>query len=118
MDTSFIKGSKEIESHFGYFPTFHDDYIDSIEITSKVITICICMDPSAANLKPNANERLKMTFGNVKKFSFEGDLYGCVSIIFDITFDKREEEIITKIETSLGTEGIIYSGDVAIELLP
>ncbi len=118
MDTTFIKGSKEIEAHFGYFPSFHDDYIDSIEITSKAITICIRMESSEANLKPNSKEKLKLTFTDVKKFFLEGELYGCVSIIYDITFEKQEEEIITKIETSLGTEGSIHSESVAIELLP
>lgn len=117
MDTGFIKGSKEIQAHFGYFPSFHDDYIESIEITSKAIMICIRMESSEANLKPNANERLKLTFENVKKFSFAGELYGCVSIILDMTYEKQEEGIVTKIETSLGTEGVIYSEDVAIELL-
>ena len=114
----FIKGSKEIQAHFGYFPSFHDDYIESIEITSKTIVIRIRMESSAVNLKKNANERLKLTFGNVKKFSFEGELYDCVSIIFDMVFEKKEEEIITKIETSLGIEGVIHSEDVSIELLP
>lgn len=118
MSAILIKGSKEIENYFGYFPSFHDDYIESIEITSQAITICIRMESSEVNLKPNANERLKLTFGNVKKFSFEGELYGCVSIISDITYEKCAEEIITKISTSLGTEGIIYSEDVSIELLP
>ena len=109
MDTTFIKGSKEIESHFGYFPSFHDDYIDSIEITSKVITICIRMESSG--------EKLKLTFTDVKKFALEGELYGCVSIILDVIYEKCKEEIITKIETSLGTEGSIQSKEVAIELL-
>ena len=58
-----------------------------------------------------------MTFGNIKKFSFEGELYGCVSIILDMVFEKKEEGIITKKETSLGTEGVIYSENVSIELL-
>jgi len=117
MFTAFIKGSKEIQAYFGYFPSFHDDYIESIEITSKTIIICIRMESSEVNLKPNANERVKLTFGNVKKFSFEGELYDCVSIIFDMVFEKKEEEIITKIETSLGIEGVIHSEDVSIELL-
>ena len=117
MSIIFIKGSQAIENHFGYFPSFHDDYIESIEITSQAIIICIRMESSETNLKPNANERVKLTFGNVKKFSFEGELYGCVSIILDMVFEKQEEGIITKIETSLGTEGVIHSKDVSIELL-
>ena len=75
------------------------------------------MESSEANLKPNANERVKLTFGNVKKFSFEGELYGCVSIIWDRVFKEKEEGMITKIETSLRTEGVIHSEDVSIELL-
>jgi len=109
MDTTFIKGSKEIEHHFGYFPSFHDDYIDSIEITGEAIVIYIRMEC--------AKERVKLTLEKPKKFSMEGELYGCVSILFDMTYEKCGEEIVTKFTTSLGAEGIIHSAAVAIELL-
>ena len=118
MDITFIKGSKEIERHFGYFPSFHDDYINSIEISGEAIVICIRMECSEANLKPNAKERVKLTLEKPKKFFLEGELYGCVSILFDMTFEKHEEEIVTKFTASLGAEGIIHSEAVAIELLP
>ena len=117
MDIDFIKGREEIESHFGYFPTFHDDYIDSIEITSECIAICIRMESSPVNLKPNANERLKLIFGGVKAFGLSGEMYGCVSIIRDIVFDNNTEMVTTRISTSLGTEGSIQSKTVAIELI-
>ena len=112
-----IKGSKEIENYFGYFPSFHDDYIESIEITSQAITIVIRMESLESNQRFNTKERVKLTFTGVKSFSFAGELYGCVSIILDMVFEKKEERTITKIETSLGTEGVICAKQIAIELL-
>lgn len=117
MDDSLIKGSKEIENYFGYFPSFHDDYIERIEITSQAITIGIRMGSLESNQKLNTKQRVKLTFTEVKSFSFAGELYGCVSIILDMVFEKQEQGIVTKIETSLGTEGVIHSEDVSIELL-
>lgn len=35
MNKSFINGYEKIENDFGYFPSFHDDTIDKIEISSK-----------------------------------------------------------------------------------
>lgn len=67
---NFIKGSQAIEKHFAYFPSFHDDYIESSEITRKAIIICVRMESYEVNLKTNATERLKLTFGNVKNFPF------------------------------------------------
>lgn len=117
MDISYIKGYEEIFKHFGYFPTFHDDYIDSIEITAKKIIICIRMESSSVNIIPNSNEKLKLTLSGVTNFNFSGALYGCVSIIRDVLFHNNDEVIKTEILTSLGTEGTIYSKSIQIELI-
>lgn len=114
---SFIDGYKEVNTHFGYFPSFHDDYIESIEISHKKIIMYIKMESSASNIVPNNNEKLKLVFSDIKEFNFSGQLYGYVSVIGNIDFQHNNNIIKTTITTSLGTEGTIVSDHLQIELV-
>lgn len=114
MNKSFIIGYEKIEADFGYFPSFHDDVIEKIEISSEEITFLISMEtlPNGMNSYP----KVKLTFCEVNDFKLEGELYGCTSIIFDMIFTKIDNYIKTEIASSLGTCGTISSRKVKISL--
>lgn len=114
MDNSFIIGYEKIENYFGYFPSFHDDVIEKIEISSEGITFLINMEtiPNGMNSYP----KVKLTFCEVNYFNLEGELYGCTSIIFDMIFIEINDYIKTEINSSLGACGTISSRKVKIEL--
>lgn len=113
MDKSFIDGYEKIENDFGYWPSFHDDIIDKIEISNEGITFYIKMQtfPKAMNSYP----RIKLMFLGVEKFCLEGEPYGCASIIFDIQSQIIDNYIETQISSSLGASGYIRSNKIQIE---
>lgn len=114
MDKSFIIGYEKIENDFGYFPSFHDDVIEKIEISREGITFLINMEtlPNGMNSYP----KVKLIFCEVNDFNLEGELYGCASIIFDMSFTKIDDYIKTEINSSLGTCGTISSRKVKIDI--
>lgn len=114
MDNSFIIGYENIKNDFGYFPTFHDDIIDKIEIFESEIIFIITMNtlPNGINIYP----KVKITFFEVKSFNLEGQLYGLASIILDMKFIKKYNYIETELTSSLGTSGTIKSNKVQIDL--
>lgn len=113
MDKSFIYGHEKIENDFGYFPSFHDDIIDRIEISSQGITFIIDMQTIPTGM--SSYPKVKLMFCEVKDFNLEGEMYGCVSIILDIEFTKVDDYIETQISSSLGAGGTIRSNKVQIE---
>lgn len=117
MDSSFIEGYEKIEKYFGYFPSFHDDTIGRIVITANQIDIIIQMESSPASIKQDSGEKIKLSFMNVKKFQLQGEMYGTISIIFELSFTKTPDFIEATLETSLGAEGFVLAERVTIELL-
>lgn len=114
MNKLLIKGYEKIESDYGYWPSFHDDIIDKIEIKSEGITFLINMQTLPKNA--NSYPRIKLTFFGIEKFHLEGELYGCASIILDMEFQKIDNFIETQISSSLGVHGTICSNEIQIEL--
>jgi hypothetical protein len=114
MDKSFISGHEEIENYFGYFPSFHDDIIDKIEISSEGIIFLINMQSIPAGI--NSYPKVKLIFCEVKDYCLEGEIYGCASIILDMEFTRVNDYIETQINSSLGAGGTIRSNMVKIEL--
>ena len=115
MDKSFVKGHAKLERDYGYWPSFHDDIIDKIEISSRNIAFFIHMKtiPEGTASYPI----VKLTFYGIRKFSLEGELCGCASIIFDMGSQKIDDYIETQISCSLGTSGTICSKSIEIELV-
>lgn len=98
----------------GFWPSFHDDIINKIEISSEGITFYIKMQTFPNGM--NYNEGIKLMFCGIKKFNLEGELYGRASIIFDIESPKIDNYIETQIYSSLGASGYIHSNRIKIEL--
>jgi hypothetical protein len=115
MDKSFIIGFEKIQNDFGYFPLFHDDVIDKIEITSEGIVFIIDMKifPRGMSSYP----KIKLMFFGVEGYHLDGEIYGCASIILDMEFIKVGDYIETQISSSLGASGVIRSNTVQIEVL-
>ena len=114
MINSFIDGYEKAVSYFGYWPSFHDDIIDKLEITSNEIAFYISIQSFPDRI--SSYSKIKLVFSDVKKFNLEGELYGCLSIILDIEFQINDNIIETQISSSLGARGTIYSNRVQIEL--
>lgn len=114
MDVSLITGSEKVISHFGFFPSFHDDYIESIEIGHKKIVMNI--EINQADYAKN-NEKIKLVFKEIENYSITGELYGYASIIFDVLISHSEDLITCEFSTSLGTECIICAKEIEIELI-
>lgn len=115
MNKTIVDGFKKVENYLGYWPSFHDDIIKKIEISSKEIIFYI-------ELKSYPNEmssypEVKLTFLGVDKFSLEGEPYGCASIIFDIESETIDDYIETQISSSLGASGHIRSNKIQIEFV-
>ncbi len=115
MDKSFINGYEIIINKYGYWPSFHDDIIDRLEITNDKIVFYINMQSYHDDDKPHSI--IKLSLCEIEKFSLEGELYGCVSIILDLEFHNINNIIETQISSSLGTRGIIYSKKVNVDLI-
>lgn len=114
MDKLLVEGYKSIESVFGYWPTFHDDVIDKIEISNEGITFYIKLQSPPNGI--NSYDRIKLIFSEVEKFSLEGEPYGCASIIYDLEVKIIDNCKETQISSSLGASGIIRSKRIQIEL--
>jgi len=117
MDKLLFDGYEQIEKHFGGFPSFHDDVIESILITKDQIEMIIKENVYCDDKKEHVNGKVKLSFINAKSFQLQGALYGTVSIILDLIVTKKDNMIETQLETSLGTEGIILSGAVGIDVV-
>ncbi|NMF07624.1 Imm50 family immunity protein [Clostridium beijerinckii] len=114
MDKSFIIGHEKIESDFGYFPSFHDDVINKIEISNEGITFIIDIENPPTGM--SSYPKVKLMFCGVNDYYLEGEIYGCASIILDIQFIKVDDYIETQISSSLGACGTIRSNKVEIGL--
>lgn len=114
MEKSFISGYEKLENDFGYFPSFHDDVIEKIEISSEGITFYIDMQTVPEDM--SSYPKIKITFSEVQNYYFEGEIYGCVSIILDMEFIKKDDYIETQISSSLGASGTIRSKKVQVDL--
>lgn len=113
MEKLFICGYEKIEGDYGYWPSFHDDIVEKIEISSESITMFIKMQtlPKGTDAYP----KIKLMFCDVKEFSLEGEIYGCASIILDIHCQKTEDFIETQITSSLGAGGTITCNKICVE---
>lgn len=115
MNKSLVDGHEKIEKVFGYWPSFHDDIIDKIEISNGEITFYVKMGDFPNNI--SLYHGIKLMFCGVEKFNLEGEPYGCASIIFDIESQKVDNYIETQISSSLGASGFIHSNRIQIELV-
>lgn len=108
---NFINGSEQIRNDFGYWPSFHDDYIESIQIINSSIEFII-----ECKTTPQGYEqyKVKIIFDRVSHFELEGELYGTCSIILDLKFSEDDEMIKTELYSSLGTGGVIRSKTVSV----
>lgn len=112
----FIFGADVIYSEYGYWPSFHDDYIDEIRISGENIALLINTVTKPHN-EMNKEYKIMLTFQKVKIFDFEGELYGRCSLILDMKFVKRDDEIEMTLYSSLGTSGRIVCQSVSVKKL-
>lgn len=111
----FINGYEKIHNLFGYFPTFHDDIIERVEITKDRVLLTIDLETKPKNSEEDF--KLEIIFNEVSSINIEGDIYEIVTIIFDIDFNKKGDLIETKISSSLGVSGVIESRNVEINVV-
>ena len=113
MDKFLISGHEKIECDYGYWPSFHDDIVDKIEISSEGILMFIKMQtfPKGKDSYP----RIVLMFSEVEDFRLDGEIYGCVSIILGIETKKIDDCIETQITSSLGVGGIISCNKISID---
>lgn len=95
------------------WPSFHDDTIEKIEIDKEGIKFIITMEEIPIGMVENPI--IKMTFLNVEEYYLEGDICGCASIILDIETEKNENVIETKMASSLGARGTIFSKSITVD---
>jgi hypothetical protein len=112
MNKEWVDGFEQIEKAYGYWPSFHDDTIEKIEIDSEGIRFYIVMEKVPTSM--GDNPIIKMAFGDVNEFCLEGEILGCASIILDIETEKNGDIIETKIASSLGAKGMILSKSIEI----
>lgn len=117
MEKSLFDGYEQVEEHFGGFPSFHDDVIETILIAKDHVEMIIETNVYCDTRKEYVNGKVKLDFANAKGFQFRGELYGTVSIILDLIVMKKDNMIETRLETSLGTEGIVLSEKVRIDVV-
>ena len=110
-----VQGMEKLERKFGFAPEFHDDYVESISIAADRIEMVIRTVDGPSRLQKRNGARFKFTFQGVKEFGFKGAMYGTVSIILDLLFFEKPEGVEARLETSLGTEGVILAKEVRIE---
>lgn len=110
-----IKGSKAIIEDYGYWPSFHDDYIEKVVINSKDIEVTIKPETLPEDY---AEYPIRFLFHNVKEFELQGELHGICSIILDLTFEElKERHIKSIIYSSLGLNGHIVAEEISVEKL-
>ena len=115
MNKRVVDGYEKIENDFGYWPSFHDDIIDKIEISSEGIIFFIRMQTFPKDM--NSYPIIKLIFYGVEKFYLEGEAYGCASIIFNMESQEIDDCIETQISSSLGAGGSIRCNKIKIELI-
>jgi len=115
MNKLLVDGHENIEKVFGYWPSFHDNIIDKIEISDGEITLYFKMENTLNGIK--LYNGIKLMFCGVEKFSLEGEPYGCASIILEIESKKMDNYIETHISSSLGASGFIHSNRLQIEFV-
>lgn len=113
MDKFLISGYEKIESDYGYWPSFHDDIVDKIEISGDGIIMFIRMQnlPKSKDSYP----RIMLIFSEVEDFKLDGEICGCASIILSIESEKIDNCIETQITSSLGVGGIISCNKISID---
>ena len=117
MEKILFDGYEQVEEYFGSFPSFHDDVLESILITKNQVEMVIVTNVYCDDKQGYVNGKVKLSFVNAKSFQFQGELYGTVSIILDLLMTRKDNMIDTQLETSLGTEGIILSEKVRIDVV-
>ncbi|AZT91256.1 hypothetical protein ELD05_11845 [Caldicellulosiruptor changbaiensis] len=106
----YLVGADEIIADYGYFPTFHDDIIESIIIfPDKKITVEMQTLPCNAKSYPKVN----FICNNVHKFELSYDRIVIEEKEFDQIFQLDFEENEEYIELSIG--GIYSSGFIRCE---
>ena len=110
-----VQGIEVLERKFGFVPDFHDDRVESILITADRIEMIIRTVDGLSRVQKRNGASFKLTFQGVREFSLKGEMYGTVSIILELLFLEKGEQVETRLETSLGTEGFILANDVRIE---
>lgn len=93
----FIQNSHLIENHFGYRPTFHDDYIDSCSYKSEDRSCTIFV-----RSETNKDKKCLVTFKfkKIKKIEIGNQLDAPPNsnIIFEIRFKKGEDADLIKVD--------------------
>lgn len=117
MEKILFDGYEQVVEHFGGFPSFHDDVIETILVTKDQIEMVIATNVYCEDKKEYVNGKVKLGFVNTKSFQFQGELYGTVSIILDLIVTKQNDMLETQLETSLGTEGTVISEKVRIDVV-
>ncbi len=113
MYQDLIEGYDELKEQLGYFPDFHDAYITDISITASGIEMTIVSELGEAR-EQAAIRQYKLTFFEPTSFCLQGEFYGVVSIISELLFEKKDDEIETALNTSLGAEGKIVAKRIKV----
>lgn len=94
---NLIQNSQLIESYFGYWPTFHDDYIDSCVYKSEDRS-CTIIVRSETNKDKKCTINFK--FKGIKRIEIGNplDTPAHSNIIFEMKFNKTEDTNLIKVD--------------------
>ncbi|PAB57383.1 Imm50 family immunity protein [Anaeromicrobium sediminis] len=111
----YIQGSDDIIKDYGYWPDFHDDYMEKINISGSKIELLIKM----VTIPKEFNEYyVKIIFEDVVDFKLEGELLGITCIILDLEIKIDAQNTMNcHIYSSLGTSGFIRAKKVTVTKL-
>lgn len=110
-----IRGYREVEQLFGYFPTFHDDVIEKIEIYNDKLFMVIRMETKPETI--NSIIRIEFSLENLIEFKLEGDEYLAESIISEIEVKKYDSYIEIDIDSIMGLSGNIKAKKLDVKAL-
>lgn len=120
--SDLVINKEKLVDFLGYFPTFHDDEILSVQFDRKGPTIF--MEISTRQWTNEVDERGSLKYGKkglitfrfdgVEQVKLEGE---CLiqNVILDMWFTEHEQDVLTQIQSSFGLGGTIVSKSVMIE---
>ena len=110
---SRINWYEEIEKLYGYFPTFHYDVIEKIEICNDKIIMTVKMETNPKNI--SSVVRIQFIFENVLELNLEGDGYINQLIIFEIEIEEYDFYTRVVVDGTTGLCGNIKAEKVQVK---
>lgn len=108
--TNFIKNHQQIIDYFGYWPTFHDDEIESIFLKKDGGIMEFIINPSG-----DKKCKVKFILGGIKEFDMKDFLNS--NIVLDLSFSKKDDQIESILMSSWGVNFLVVCKNVEVTLL-